>query len=417
MEEELVSALEEAVIGVAESIDPHGDLDGAILLLENILQKVYRLNGIMANNGSYHAAINSLRKMINELSGMVEERQKIMRRRGRPVVLISKDDLINLTQLQFTQTEIAKLYGCSSRTIHRRINQFDLDDLIRYDDITDNELDHVVCCFVLSFPSAGQNTLEGHLKAQGYRVQCWRIRESLLRVDPWGVEQRTRRILQRRSYNVPGPNSLWHIDGLHKLIRWRIVIHGGIDGFSRVPVYLNASDNNRSQTVLKYFMEAVRRYGLPSRVRADHGGENVLVSQYMLEHPNRGPDRGSFICGKSVHNQRIERLWRDVFSTCLSPFYHLFYSLEDNGVLIPDNDIDIFCLHYVFLPRINLQLNIFLQAYSRHRLRTERNRSPLQLWLSGMLQGTSDSHAASGILEAMTEVNQTTVYLYLHICE
>ena len=34
------------------------------------------------------------------------------------------------------------------------------------------------------------------------------------------------------------PNSLWHIDGYHKLIRWRVIIHGGIDGFSRLPVYL-----------------------------------------------------------------------------------------------------------------------------------------------------------------------------------
>ena len=36
---------------------------------------------------------------------------------------------------------------------------------------------------------------------------------------------------------------------LHYLIRWRFVIQGGIDGFSRLIVYLSCSTNNLAATV------------------------------------------------------------------------------------------------------------------------------------------------------------------------
>ena len=231
-------------------------------------------------------------------------------------------------------------------------------------------------------PALGEKSIDGLLRAQGLIVQRQCIRDALLDVDPEGVQHHLRHCLRRREYNVEAPNALWHIDGYHKLIRWKIVIHGGIDGYSRMIVYLRAANNNRADTELSAFLGGVSSNGLPSRARTDRGGENTLIGEYMLQ--NRGTGRSSIIMGRSVHNQRIERLWRDLISSCIAFFYYQFYQFEDEGLLDVDNEQDIFTLHIVFLPVIQEHLQHFQNGWAQHRLRTEHNQSPTALWIMGM---------------------------------
>ena len=153
---------------------------------------------------------------------------------------------------------------------------------------------------------------------------------------------------------------------------------------ARLPTYLHCSTNNRASTVFKLFVEAIRKYGLPSRVRSDQGLENVRIAQYMLEH--RDIERGSFITGRSTHNQRIERLWRDVHRCATQLYYRLFYHLEDRGLLDPLNDIHIFALHYVYLPRINETLRDFVEGWNNHKIRTTGYKTPNQLFVEGSIQ-------------------------------
>ena len=160
-------------------------------------------------------------------------------------------------------------------------------------------------------------------------------------------------------------------------------------------VFLKCSANNFATTVLQEFEKAVQLYGLPEKVRTDQGGENVDVWRAMeVVHGSSS----AVITGSSTHNERIERLWNDVWHSVVQEFYHLFYEMESCNMLNPMNETDIYCLQYVFVPRINSALDSFLSGWNNHKLSTEGNRSPNQLFIQGMLSSDTESQSSAVLM-------------------
>ena len=114
------------------------------------------------------------------------------------------------------------------------------------------------------------------------------------------------------------------------------------------------------------------------------------------------------ILGRSTHNQRIERLWRDVYGGCISLFYQLFDFLENNQLLDADNEAHLWCLHYIYLPMLNTHLQTWKNAWIHHPLSSEKNKTPMQLWIGGLHFTQFGQRMLHDAQEPVTQVHRYT---------
>ena len=209
------------------------------------------------------------------------------------------DEVELLRCLRFSWSKIAAILAVSRSTLYRRLAEEGISIDTFYANLSDSQLDIIVARIKQTHPNDGEVLMAGHLASRGILIPRSRLRAAIHRVDPSNTAARRSITIRRRVYVADGPNAIWHLDGNHKLIRWRFV-HGAIDGYSRTVVFLKCSTNNRAATVLASFVEAAEIHGLPYRVRTDLGGENTDVWHYMIE---QHQDSAAVITGSSMHTQ------------------------------------------------------------------------------------------------------------------
>lgn len=60
--------------------------------------------------------------------------------------------------------------------------------------------------------------------------------------------------------------------------------------------------------------------------------------------------------------------------------------MEDDNRLNILNEVHLYCLRFVFLPRINCGLDSFVESWNNHPLNLENNRTPNQLCVQRSLE-------------------------------
>ena len=165
---------------------------------------------------------------------------------------------------------------------------------LSFTEISSSDLDQLLQEIKAEHSNSGEVILKGYLLECGVNFSQATLCSAVHRVDHANTVSRKSVVIKRRLYTVSHPNALWHIDGNHKMKRHLV----------------KCANNNRAETVLQSFLEGLAKFGIPDWVCSDHGGENINVWRHM---PSIHNDPACVLTGSSTHNERVERLWRDVY--------------------------------------------------------------------------------------------------------
>ena len=131
----------------------------------------------------------------------------------------------------------------------------------------------------------------------------------------------------------------------------------------------NATDNKDAHTVAGFMIKRIAELGVPRKIRADKGSENVHVERFVALLRDAGY-KVLYIKGPSTRNQRIERWWGDL-CPYITPIATVLQALGDAGVLDMTRPDHHTALHLIVLPYVNRVLESVVAAWNNHRVSTD----------------------------------------------
>jgi transposase InsO family protein len=288
----------------------------------------------------------------------------------------------------------------------------------------------------------GRRQVLAHLTEHyGFKARGDHVRQALQYLDSLGVAVRNplndRGGLNRtRNFTVKGPNWLWCLDGHDKLKPYGFEIYGCVDAYSRKIIwFFVGSSNATAVSVLKQYLQAVKTYGCPNRVRSDEGREVPMMAdahyyfyyQALLNEHAAGRlldedlDRAIFedcwIFGKSTANIRIESLWGRLIRQVTGQWIELFHVIEQEGFYRSDLTSDRVIFAYVFMPMIRTEIFKWVQTTNARPIRDQSSIKerglehlpgvPNDLFIDGPQQGFRPCERLSQFFEAKVEAYGT----------
>ena len=233
---EVLEEIENFVDGLTRTVSVDVELDHRFLVqLEQVNTNLDRIKDVITE-AQYNRVLTKVKSLQLKQSENTVDTKDISEIQNLPKVIngkpgnncfdIDKDYLEHLLRIGFSVASIAKNGMLGSKihpnTLYKFMKRNGVKSIRdRFTNLSDEELSLHIKDINSKFPNSGIREVKAILNSltPPILVQRDRVAKILGTIDPHGAARRWAQVIPRRVYKVPTPNSLWHIDTHHKLIR------------------------------------------------------------------------------------------------------------------------------------------------------------------------------------------------------